>query len=57
MTSMYVMQLLCFVVAMTSIDITHVSNCSVVDIVDIMPVSSGNLYIVLARCSSCFRVW
>jgi hypothetical protein len=39
--------------SMTSIDVTHVSNYSVVDI---MPVSNGNLCTVLARCSSYFRV-
>jgi hypothetical protein len=45
---------LCNVVAMTSINVTHVSNYS---ILDIMPVINGNLYVVLARCSSYFRVW
>jgi hypothetical protein len=44
---------LCIVVTMMSIDVTHVSNHSVVDI---MPVSNGNLYFVLARCSGNFRV-
>jgi hypothetical protein len=44
---------LCIVVAMTSIDIMHVSNYSVVDI---MTVGNANLYVVLASCSSYFRV-
>jgi hypothetical protein len=35
-----------------SIDVTHVSDYSIVDII---PVSNGNLYGVLARCSSYFR--
>jgi hypothetical protein len=45
--------MLCIIVAMTSVDVTHVSNYS---IIDIMLVSNGNLYIVLARCSSYFRM-
>jgi hypothetical protein len=44
---------LCIVVAMTSIDIVHISNYY---IVDIMPVGNANLYIMLARFSSYFRV-
>jgi hypothetical protein len=44
---------MCIVVAMTSIDVMHVSNYS---IVDIKPVGNANLYTVLARCSSYFRV-
>jgi hypothetical protein len=43
----------CIVVAMTSIHVTHISNYSVVDI---MQVGDANLCIVLARCSSYFRV-
>jgi hypothetical protein len=39
--------------AMMSIDVKHVSNYSVVDI---MPVINANLYVVLTRCSSYFRV-
>jgi hypothetical protein len=38
---------------MMSIHVTHVFNCSVVDI---MAVGNVNLYVVLARCSSYFRV-
>jgi hypothetical protein len=44
---------LCTVVAMTSMDVMHISNYY---IVDIMPVGKANFYIVLARCSSYFRV-
>lgn len=44
---------LCIVVAITSIDVKHVSNYPVVDI---MPVGNADLYIVLAKCSSYFRV-
>jgi hypothetical protein len=44
---------LCIIVVMTSIDVMHVSNYSVVDI---LPVGYANLYIVFARCSSYFRV-
>jgi hypothetical protein len=39
---------LCIVVAMMSVDITHV--------VGIMPVGNADLYVVHARCSSYFRV-
>jgi hypothetical protein len=45
---------LCIIVAMMSIDVTNVSNYSVVNI---RPVGRANLYTVLARCFSYFRVW
>jgi hypothetical protein len=45
---------LCVTVAMTSVDVVHVSNYSIVYII---PVGSADLYVVLARCSSYFRVW
>jgi hypothetical protein len=44
----------CIVVAMASVDVTHVSNYS---IIDIMTVTDVKLYVVLARCSSYFTVW
>jgi hypothetical protein len=44
---------LCIIVAMVSIDVTH---CSGYFVLEIMPVSNGNLYIVLARCFSYFIV-
>jgi hypothetical protein len=46
-------EVLCIIVAMMSIDVMHVSNYSDVDI---MPISNGNLYVVLARCSSYFTM-
>jgi hypothetical protein len=47
-------ELLCIVVGMTSLHVMHVSSYT---IVDIMTVSSINLYAMLARFSSYFRVW
>jgi hypothetical protein len=43
---------LCIILGMTSLHVMHVSNCTVVD----MAVGNANLYIVLARSSSYFRV-
>jgi hypothetical protein len=45
---------LSIIVDMTSLHIIHVSNYT---IVDTMTLSNANLYVVLARSSSYFRVW
>jgi hypothetical protein len=44
--------LLCIVVGMTSVYVMHISNYTVVD----MSISNANLYVVLVRSSSYFRV-